>query len=147
MRILVRFFFIAVLALISCTPLAVVAETIEKTNYAFGGVYTDEHPGSTGHRNRANIYFFTVTKVSGKATVSIDADRPPKASTGNVWLRPVEGKGKIIGTWDLATFPKGPLVFDASAVITKPGKYEVEVAYWKGPWGLDINKVTIDTRK
>ena len=121
--------------------------TVESENF-FGAVYTDEHPGAAGYpRNtHENTYYFNVTKASGKAVVLVKAKKPPRPSIGEVRLL-TEGNSFLIGSWNQQKFPGDGLRFDVGKYVTKPGKYEVRFIYRGGPWGLEIEKVQIDTRR
>ena len=114
----------------------------------FGAVYTDEHAGTAGFPKftHGNSYFFDVKKASGHAVVIIEATKPPKPSIGDVLLL-TDGRSYLIGSWNQQKFPEHGFRFDVSKYVTKPGKYEIRFDYRNGPWGIDVNKVSIDTRK
>ena len=128
--------------------LPVHAETSVGSENFFGAIYTDEHPGAAGYpkNTHQNVYYFNIIKASGKAVVLVKAKKPPQPSIGEVRLL-TEGNSFLIGSWNQQKFPGDGLRFDVSKYVKKSGKYEVRFNYKGGPWGLEIEKVQIDTRK
>lgn len=116
---------------------------------AHGDVYTIDQKGHAGDaRNTVgNIIRFKVTKTTNRAVVYIDAIRPEHGSKGEVFLK-FDDKKMPIGTWNQETMSSSTprLQFDASAYITKPGEYAVELVWTGARSGLRFTSATIDTR-
>ena len=116
---------------------------------AHGDVYTVKQNGLAGDARSTvgNIVRFKVTKTTNRAVVYIDAVKPEHSSKGEVFLK-FDDKKVPIGTWDQVTMSSSTprLQFDASAYITKPGEYAVELVWTGARSGLRFTSATIDTR-
>lgn len=116
---------------------------------AHGDIYTIKQNGLAGDARSTvgNIVRFKVTKTTNRAFVYIDAVRPEHSSKGQVFLK-FDDKKLPIGTWDQETMSSSTprLQFDASAHITKPGEYAIELVWTGARSGLRFTSATIDTR-